>query len=559
MNEALLFIILGFIFHQHLLCYHVQAARTLATNPHDTPLRADHIDSTTSRSSLMYRRHLQASSSRKAWAWYPPQTKVPQDLILANSSLVATLDKVALPDQSGKTRGTIIFTTLRFGDADQTETIEMINSFCYWLYAANLLNHTMLITTDESTWTEVAALGHPIFLDRVFPRREAYINKVLPEGTYNREFDVQKHWWGMRLVELQYKVVYMDSDNFVLQPGFLDPFNEPFDVQGLSDWFEPELLPVGAAVEKSCGIYYTVEDERIARGAMLQEYWHIDTDAVKLQTANPCQSTGLWYLQPTNLTVQFMRAVVDRIAFHAVWQWDQTAFNEIIIPFLWGVGDEPPLRYRLLPVSKFVNEVVVRERTIYGLSNDEIVVLHGGGLHGSEKKEAFLERKIYRPDFHTPKNDSLFTGIISQAVVSTDTSSGSSSSSVSSGNDGGGDGAVVKAVDSSGDDSGDALVAARTRGHVIVNTGTLHHWQPTDEHTFWMVLYVILAGMAFGAALVVGWQTCKRGGGGGGGLGSRKILRRQSSNASSKRRHAPERSGNSSGAAAVNGNSKNLV
>jgi hypothetical protein len=414
----------------------------------------------------------------------------------------------------------------------------MINSFCYWLYSANLLNHTMLITTDEYTWTEVAALGHPIFLDRVFPRREAYIDKVLPEGTYNREFDVQKHWWGMRLVELRYKVVYMDSDNFVLQPGFLDPFNEPFDVQGLSDWFEAELWPVGGALEKSCGLYYMVKDERLPRGAMLQEGWHIPADTVKLETANPCQSTGLWYLQPTNITVQFMMAVVHRIAFHAIWQWDQTAFNEIIMPFLWGMGDQPPLRYRLLPVSKFMNAIVMPERTKSGLSNDEIIVLHAGGLHGSEKKAAFIERNIYRPEFHTPKNDSVFSMILSATVVSTDTSRGSSSSS--------------RLEESSGG------AGESARGHLVVNTGALHHWQPTDEHTFWMVLYVIFAGMAFGAALVVGWQTCKGGGGGGGG-GSRKVLRRQSSNASSKRRHAGERSGNSSAAAAVNGNSKILV
>ncbi|KAG7674018.1 hypothetical protein NADE_004294 [Nannochloris sp. 'desiccata'] len=534
-----------------MLCYHVQAARTLATNPRDTPLLSEHNDAATkstdpTHSSLVYRRDLQSSTNSRGWAWYPPQTKVPQDLILANSSLIATLDKIALPDPSGTTRGTIIFTTLRFGDGDQTETMEMINSFCYWLYSARLLNHTMLITTDEATWTEVAAVGHPIFLDRVFPRREAYIDKVLPEGTYNREFDVQKHWWGMRLVELRYKVVYMDSDNFVLQPGFLDPFDEPFDVQGLSDWFEAELWPVGGATEKSCGLYFTIKDERIPRGAMLQEGWHIPANKERLDSANPCQSTGLWYLQPTNLTVQFMRAVVNRIAFQAVWQWDQTAFNEVIMPFLWGMGDQPPLRYRLLPVSKFLNIPVMLERAKSGLPNEDIVVLHAGGLHGGQKKAAFLERQIYRPDFHTPKNDSIFSGIISAAVVSTDTSSGSTSSLVSSGGDGA---------------SAAAAAAAAVSGHVIVNTGALHHWQPTNEHTFWMVLYVILAGMALGAALVIGWQTCK-GGSSSAGLGSRKGfagLRRQSSNTSSKRRHAGERSGNNSGAAAVNGSSKILV
>ena len=29
--------------------------------------------------------------------------------------------------------------------------------------------------------------------------------------------------------------------------------------------------------------------------------------------------------------------------------------NEIIIPFLWGQGDEEPIRYRLLPAEQFCN------------------------------------------------------------------------------------------------------------------------------------------------------------------------------------------------------------
>ena len=557
------------------------AARTLPTDPLIEDALQTQNDATDTNFNnhnvnTVARRDLQSSTYSRGWAWYPPQTKVPQDLILANTSLIATLDKVALPDPTGKTRGTIIFTTLRFGDGDQTETMEMINTFCYWLYSSRLLNHTMLITTDEFTWTEVAALGHPIFLDRVFPRREAYIDAVLPGDTYNREFDVQKHWWGMRLVELQYRVVYMDSDNLVLQPGFLDPFEEPYDVQGLSDWFEAELWPVGGAVEKSCGLYFTVKDERIPRGAMLQEWWHTPEKKEKLEIANPCQSTGLWYLQPTNTTIEFMRAVVKRIAFEAVWQWDQTAFNEIIIPFLWGMGDQPPLRYRLLPVSKFLNIPVMVERKKSGLSNAEIVVLHAGGLHGNEKKAAFEEKKIYKPDFHTPKNDSMFSEIIASAVFTTaDFSTTSDSASSTSGNSDSGSNSNDIEVAAAGVGNGGGGTSTSTAahstttssGHVIVNTGPLHHWQPTNEHTFWMVLYVTFAGMALGAVLVISWQTCK--GGGGGGFASRKAfgLRRQNSNASSKRRtHAGERnsghnntSGMKDGNAAMNGNTNNKV
>ena len=57
-------------------------------------------------------------------------------------------------------------------------------------------------------------------------------------------FDVQKHWWGMRLVEEGFHALYMDSDNIVLGP-LLKAFSSAWDVQGLSDWVDPELLPTG--------------------------------------------------------------------------------------------------------------------------------------------------------------------------------------------------------------------------------------------------------------------------------------------------------------------------
>jgi hypothetical protein len=59
---------------------------------------------------------------------------------------------------------------------------------------------------------------------------------------------------------------------------------------------------------------------------MLREWWAIRKGTTRLQVPNPCQSTGLWYLQPTNITVRFMRAMVARITYEAVYQWDQTAW-----------------------------------------------------------------------------------------------------------------------------------------------------------------------------------------------------------------------------------------
>ena len=36
-------------------------------------------------------------------------------------------------------------------------------------------------------------------------------------------------------------------------------------------------------------------------------------------------------------------------------QWDQAAWNEVILGFLVGMGYEEPLRYRILPVDQFSN------------------------------------------------------------------------------------------------------------------------------------------------------------------------------------------------------------
>jgi hypothetical protein len=48
----------------------------------------------------------------------------------------------------------------------------------------------------------------------------------------------------MRLVEEGFHALYMDSDNIVLGP-LLKAFSSAWDVQGLSDWVDPELLPTG--------------------------------------------------------------------------------------------------------------------------------------------------------------------------------------------------------------------------------------------------------------------------------------------------------------------------
>ena len=59
----------------------------------------------------------------------------------------------------------------------------------------------------------------------------------------------------------------------------------------------------------------------IHAGSMLREEFNLAAEVPRLHVPTPCQSTGLWYLQPTNASVAFMRALVDRIAYHAVYEW----------------------------------------------------------------------------------------------------------------------------------------------------------------------------------------------------------------------------------------------
>ena len=116
----------------------------------------------------------------------------------------------------------------------------------------------------------------------------------------------------------------------------------------------------------------------------LREFWRFPRQVRKLYAMNPCQSTGTWYLQPTAAARAFMRAMARRV-LHEPHHWDQTAWNEVILPFIWGNGeDAPQLRYRLLPHRSYANANVVDRRREEGLPLD-LVVLHSGYLHGQEK------------------------------------------------------------------------------------------------------------------------------------------------------------------------------
>ena len=51
-----------------------------------------------------------------------------------------------------------------------------------------------------------------------------------------------------------------------------------------------------------------------------------------------------------------MRTLINYYYYTArPYSWEQAFFNELIMAFLWGMGDDPPLRFRILPQSSYAN------------------------------------------------------------------------------------------------------------------------------------------------------------------------------------------------------------
>eukprot|EP00887_Chlorella_sp_A99_P006017 scaffold27.g6017.t1 len=329
----------------------------------------------------------------------------PSFLILTNRTLSGTLRAVA-----GRERAVLYTTFMLFPmivnktfQPVRVEThqgiIDMVKNQLYYLNRARLLRRHMLVTADERTWRLMFNRGLTIYLDRTFPRRGGY------DGG-NTEPLVHKYWFGLRLVEAGFKALYLDYDAVVLG-DVMPPFSLPYDIQGLSAWRDPELPRMGESLERTCGLYVAVIDLRTPLGSMIREYAAVmpgNLSYISGKTPNaslPCQSTGVMYLQPSSTTSHFLSAMLHRITEQAPFQWEGTAFNEVVMHFLWGIGDQAPLRYRLLPVDMFSNLGVYRKRKQQGLVVDP-VILHAGGFAGFWKQVAWKEELLWTPQYLPP-------------------------------------------------------------------------------------------------------------------------------------------------------------
>ncbi|KAK2076196.1 hypothetical protein QBZ16_001128 [Prototheca wickerhamii] len=310
----------------------------------------------------------------------------------------------------------VLFTTVRLPDKKYEDALDMMANFCYYVWKTGALDHLLILTTDNGTWWRLHNAGMPVYLDRAFPARPEYLNgdgnvKFSP----NRVFDVQKHWWGWWIIENGFRAAYMDGDAVTIQDPFLAFQDAEYDVQGLSDWVTAKLPQPGDLLAGGCNLYFWIEDPLSilkhtlsnsappfhAKETSLREFWRFPRQVQKLYAMNPCQSTGTWYLQPTAAARAFMRAMARRV-LQEPHHWDQTAWNEVILPFLWGNGeDAPQLRYRLLPHRSYANANVVDRRREEGLPLD-LVVLHSGYLHGQEKSAAYQRLGYWHPERWAP-------------------------------------------------------------------------------------------------------------------------------------------------------------
>lgn len=294
------------------------------------------------------------------YGFYPNETTVPEAFVLRNETAASIADRVATLPGRSRSKRTVIFTTMRFGSVSD-DLIGMVSTFCYHLHEHGLLRHALLITTDEATWKTLRSRGFPAYLDRAFPRPYEFVNQIKDPNIPSREFDISKHWWAWRFLSDGYRVVYLDSDAAVLG-DLLEPFDHPFkyDVQGLTDWQDldhPEL-DLAYTLPNPCRLYRIRSDpEKPEWHGHWTQSWDISqNDFLSVPLApNPCQSTGVWYLEPTTPALAFIRALSDRVIFHQQSEWEQTAWNDVLLHFLWGAGDHEPVKYRALPLSKFVN------------------------------------------------------------------------------------------------------------------------------------------------------------------------------------------------------------
>ena len=153
-----------------------------------------------------------------------------------------------------------------------------------------------------------------------------------------------KWWYARTLLELNYHIVFSDPDIAWLAPPFAR-WQRSFDLQGLSD-IRSTNLTVQKHHEITC-----------MRPWMEAMYEH------GRRSIYPCQSTGLWYMRNRPQAHAMLDGLYGYLRAKPN-EWEQKAFQLLVMRYLVGLGDElPPLRYRLLPTSQVTTRRLAPPRT----------------------------------------------------------------------------------------------------------------------------------------------------------------------------------------------------
>lgn len=303
-----------------------------------------------------------------------PDTTHPLELNTSNYKAVAA----AL----ASTRREIILTTVDIsfhGKANLAHVLAHFKNFAYHLSSIQRLRNLLTVSYSPQTCAILAQqAGIPCFVDHIAPQDLPGAHKYQPPT-------FQKYWHALELTRLNYTLLVVDTDMSIVQ----DPFhfhNASFDIEGLSDWHWLNDTPGRQALlDQGCPIYKMVHRSRKSRGA-IEGHWKLKpwNHHQAAKHLSPCQSTGLWFSEPRDATVEFLEHMLDWMLNQHPEQWEQAAWNEVIMAHLIVVGEGSQLRYRLLPMQHFCNVESLRLRTRAGLPMDAVIV-HAGGVHGANK------------------------------------------------------------------------------------------------------------------------------------------------------------------------------
>lgn len=335
------------------------------------------------------------------------------ELNSANYQLVA--EAVASPQRE------LLVTTVDLAYKHMHEpdrVLEFFRNFAHHLSEVNRLHNTLILSYTTETCALLMGIGISCFVDRAAPQRQD-----LPEHHRIEAPTFQKYWHASELSRLNYSLLVLDPDISVLQ----DPFRHhdaSYDVEGLSDWNLHSHIPSPQTyLDLGCWIYRRVEAHNDSTDAFdahahIRRFYDptISKDSAVTRHLSPCQSTGLWFTEPRPATLLFLEHMLNWLLTRHPDQWEQAAFNEVIMAHVIGRAHQAPLRYRILPVELFLNVPTFHLRRREQLDVSSAVIVHAGGVSGTEKEKQMQDLGIWHPEHWQPLKGAPFIEMLHQVL-----------------------------------------------------------------------------------------------------------------------------------------------